>query len=935
VRLAPVAVLVAGTVAAIAPERSESGTHTAPVSAATAPVEPEDTWITDGEVYAIEADERRVFLGGWFTLVGPPTGQGAALDPTTGARDSAYARVDGGPVHAVVPDGAGGFFIGGDFTSVGGVPRARLAHILASGALDPTWNPGADRPVRALVRVGTRLYVGGEFQGIGGAPQPWLAALDASSGAVVTGWRPALDGAALALTATSTTVYAGGDFGSVNAAPRGRGAAFDATTGALLAWHPRVDSPWRVNALAASGAHVYVGGDFPVLDGRSRYYLARVDATTGAPDAAWNPNPSWPVHTLLVANSRLYVGGEFGRIAGATRSAAAAFDLPSGALASWNPDVGDKPPWALQVSSLASYGSRILLGGTFGSIGGQERLRLAAVDATTGALDAAFDPRPNHTVLGLAVSSSRIYAGGRFGSVNGVIRRNLAALDVATGSVETAWRADTKVSAVTDLELVGGRLYVSGSFLDIAGTDRDYLAALDATTASLLPWNPAPNTIVGDIEAIAGRIVAGGGWFSHIGGRDERMLASLDPITGEAAPWGLAPDDDVFGIVGLNERAYVVGEFGSIGRQWRANGAAVDASSGALLPWDPHTNRTIWQAAATPARIYLVGNFDSVGNEPRLWAGAVDTETGHVDANWVPVPGDNSSFWAVTTHGSRVFLGGGFTEVGGVRRDRLVEVDPVTGVPTPWWPSLDFTVRDIEVTSTHVYVGGDFENRSRVQRGFAAFALPPATTDTTAPDTTIRTGPSGGTRETSASFSFSSSEPVSGFACRLDADAWAPCASPKSYSGLRAGGHTFSVRATDVAGNTDATPATWTWTIETSASSPPPPPAPPTPQAPPGSAIRGTSGPDVLVGTARRDVIYGGSGNDVVRGRGGNDTIYGGAGRDRISGGSGRDRLVGGLGRDTLLARDRARDAVFGGRARDRARVDRLLDVLRSVEVRF
>ena len=99
---------------------------------------------------------------------------------------------------------------------------------------------------------------------------------------------------------------------------------------------------------------------------------------------------------------------------------------------------------------------------------------------------------------------------------------------------------------------------------------------------------------------------------------------------------------------------------------------------------------------------------------------------------------------------------------------------------------------------------------------------PPPPPDTTAPETTISAGPSGTVATDSASFSFSSSETGSSFECQLDGGAWAACSSPRAYPGLANGPHSFSVRATDAAGNTDTSPATRSWTVNV----PPPPPGP-------------------------------------------------------------------------------------------------------------
>jgi hypothetical protein len=91
---------------------------------------------------------------------------------------------------------------------------------------------------------------------------------------------------------------------------------------------------------------------------------------------------------------------------------------------------------------------------------------------------------------------------------------------------------------------------------------------------------------------------------------------------------------------------------------------------------------------------------------------------------------------------------------------------------------------------------------------------PAPSPDTNAPDTMITAGPadSSSTTDTSASFSFTADEPAT-FQCSLDTATPSACTSPAGYTGLAAGAHSFSVQATDTAGNTDQSPATRSWTV--------------------------------------------------------------------------------------------------------------------------
>lgn len=89
--------------------------------------------------------------------------------------------------------------------------------------------------------------------------------------------------------------------------------------------------------------------------------------------------------------------------------------------------------------------------------------------------------------------------------------------------------------------------------------------------------------------------------------------------------------------------------------------------------------------------------------------------------------------------------------------------------------------------------------------------------DITPPNTTITSAPSSVTNSRQAGFNFSSTEANSTFECKLDGGAYEACNSPKTYSDLPDGPHTFSVRARDTAGNVDPTPGSHTWSVDASA----------------------------------------------------------------------------------------------------------------------
>ncbi len=575
-------------------------------------VEVDDTATLSRLVF--DAAGQRLFVGGRFDkLGGIGVGNGVALDrmtaePAQGAED---ARIEG-VVEAVLAVPEGGWYIGGAFQSIAGVPRRGLARVHADGTLDAEWNPDIDGEVTSLAIIGDTLFLGGDFTQVGGAPRERLAAVDRATGRP-TPWNPGADGTVLVLSAADDTVYAGGAFAQIGGAARGHLAALDATTGLATAWAPDADAP--VQALALSAGLVYVGGEFDRLGGQWRSHLGAIDRATGE-TTVWDPNPNDTVRALATVGDIVYVGGGFGRIGGFARSRLAAISVATGRATPWNPSV------ATTVEALAVADGAVYVGG----LGGPGS-RLVAFDAASGQPSPWNPEVDGGAVRAIAVAFDSVYAGGDFKCVGASPRRNLAALDAVSGA-PTDWIADTNAE-VTTLALRDGRLYAGGAFTQVTGQARLRLAAMDAHSGEVLPWAPAANGIVRAV-AVTERGVYVGGDFVRIGNVNRNHLALLDTVTGALLPWdpnvtGSRPNfgatGDVYYVAPSLEVVYIGGRYDGIGGEFFYDPpAAIDAVTAELTAWDPDfsfyggigdltidalvlANRRVWTAGTRNPRI--------------------------------------------------------------------------------------------------------------------------------------------------------------------------------------------------------------------------------------------------------------------------------------------------------------------------------------------
>jgi trimeric autotransporter adhesin len=343
----------------------------------------------------------------------PERGSIALLDATSGG-EIAHVSANGAVI-AVVPDGRSGWFVGGNFTRLGGLPRVALAHLLPNGVVDPAWRAsvggGSGRPVaiNALARAGSRLFLAGPFGRVGGLQRPGLAAIDARTGIVLRGWSPNpqawLDVAALIVAGPRLLVARQFSY------PTPGITALDTRTGAVdRRWNAHfllIGDAGSFNTMLVHSTRVYVTGSFHVA-GLKRNGLLAVDARSGRPDRRFAPQvPNCSVckgfavlYGLAVSNRRLYITGDFGRVGGVRRNGVAAVDPRTGAVdAGWEPGRGGR-----DIFRLVLVGSRLYLGGMSG---------LWGLDARTGAVLRLPQIAAPGEILALAVAGQRLLVAGR------------------------------------------------------------------------------------------------------------------------------------------------------------------------------------------------------------------------------------------------------------------------------------------------------------------------------------------------------------------------------------------------------------------------------------------------------------------------------------------------------------------------------------------
>ncbi|AFM12282.1 putative Ig domain-containing protein [Turneriella parva] len=352
-----------------------------------------------------------------------------------------------------------------------------------------------------------------------------------------------------ALAISCNTLFVGGSFSQVTGSlGRNNLVAIDLATGFPLNGGftpPAFGTNGAVNALAINGNELIVGGSFTNAGSGGSQNLAAFNIVTGA-KSAWSPAPNAAVNALAVDSGIIYAGGSFTLVDGSvSRNKLAAFTAGVNAPNAWNPS--STAPGA--VNAIAIAGSTAIIGGAFtgGTVGGNSRNYLAAVDASTGAGGAytgwctAGADLPVNTI---AASGGNVYFGGSFNGTCGITFYNFGAVSASTGGsigfANGSFTGANDVVSALFVDNAASTLYVGGAFNTATdafiGTTRNFMGSTGLTGNTANAWHPNFNGSVLAITKVGTAVVVGGLFTTVNGGTAANRLAIVETSTGTLRP---------------------------------------------------------------------------------------------------------------------------------------------------------------------------------------------------------------------------------------------------------------------------------------------------------------------------------------------------------------------------------------------------------------
>jgi uncharacterized delta-60 repeat protein len=389
---------------------------------------------------------RILVVGRFWTAGGVPHFGLVRLEADASTVDGTFSPhvARAGTVAAITRQPDGNALVLGNFASVGGMPpsgilRPTIFRIEPDGSIDDGFDAGSGfntAPFVAATGPGGRIFVGGDFQSVNGVPRARVAALH-SNGAIDPAFNPGTGANQIVYTIVPESgggATIGGAFSTVNGLSRPRIARLDETGSVTGDFGGTVSPSSGANVLSGisqeDGAR-WFGGSFTTLNGNPRAYLAKQQAngSTAATDTA--PLDGQVRALIPQPGLRFFAGGNFTTVSGVPRARVARLTSTGALDPTFVPQLATS---AAAPSTFAAFAAdeagRLYVAGTWQGSTPLRTLGLLRL-SSDGSLDRTFDTgSAGSGVTDLAVINGGLLAGGSFTSWNDQPRYGLVRLHV-------------------------------------------------------------------------------------------------------------------------------------------------------------------------------------------------------------------------------------------------------------------------------------------------------------------------------------------------------------------------------------------------------------------------------------------------------------------------------------------------------------------------
>jgi uncharacterized delta-60 repeat protein len=447
-----------------------------------------------------------------------------SFDPGVGPNNIIYS-------FAVQPDGK--IIIAGNFTTVDGIARSKIARLNSDGSHDTTFDPGNGAAgslniVYALaLQQDDKIVIGGAFTSYNGTARNSIARVN-SDGTLDTTFDPGAG--------TFNTIYsiaiepnakilAGGDFSVFNSVAKNKLVRLnsDGSIDASLTLSSTIRFTIKV-ILPKPNGKILIGGGANVNN--TKVAGLTLINSDGSIDTNFNTGtgPSNDINTICVqSNGKILFGGLFTAFDGERINRIARFNADDTLDTSFASGTGaDQIIYTVNLQS----DNKIVISGDFTSYNGTTRRRVARLNSD-GSIDTSFDPgtSANGTILDSIVQpDGKIIIAGIFSTYAGVSRSSIARVNV-DGSLDTGFDPGTGAGGFFDtinsIALQSdGKIIIGGMFTSFNGTNRGRVARLNADGSLDTGFDSstgAPSTVYAVQVQSDGKILIGGDFLSYNG----------------------------------------------------------------------------------------------------------------------------------------------------------------------------------------------------------------------------------------------------------------------------------------------------------------------------------------------------------------------------------------------------------------------------------